>query len=214
MTHATNLTAARPAVLLVPGWSDSDRVLRPLARRLHAEGWPPSHVRALGFHQRFGGNIEHASEVAAAVDALCAAADGARVAIVAHSMGGLAVRWYLTRLGGARHVHTVVFLATPHHGTWAAWLGFGPGAREMRPGSPFLELLNATPWPDSVRAHCFRTPLDLRIFPPASALLAGAASRVIRAPTHPGMLRSRRVFHALLEVLDPDRGATRPRDRL
>ncbi|HSJ15671.1 MAG TPA: alpha/beta fold hydrolase [Longimicrobiales bacterium] len=201
MNRAATMPAAPPAVLLVPGWSDSERALRPLARRLRAAGWPPSHVRTLGFRRRFGGNVEHAEEIAAAVDALRAAARCPRVALVAHSMGGLAARWYLTRLGGAAHVHTAIFLATPHHGTYAAWLGFGPGAREMRPGSEFLQRLNATPWPDTVRAHCFRTPLDLRIFPPASALLDGATARVIRAPTHPGMLRSRPVFRALLEAL-------------
>lgn len=196
------MTRSHPAVLLVPGWSDSARRLRHLARFLREQGWPDTHVQALGFRRTFGSNVEHAHELAHAVESLAAASGEARIAVVAHSMGGLALRWYLTELHGGERVHTAVFMATPHRGTWAAWLGLGAGAREMRPGSTFLTRLNATSLPDSIRTHCFRTPLDTRIFPPASALLDGASVRVIRAPTHPGMLRSRRVFRAVVEVLD------------
>ena len=191
-----------PAVLLVPGWSDRKTVLRPLERHLLAAGWPRTHVRALGFRDRFGGNVEHAHEIADAVDALRADTRSEHVAVVAHSMGGLALRWYLTRLDGARRVRQAIFLATPHQGTWLAWLALGAGARDMRPGSVFLRELNAFALPDSVTATCVRTPLDFRVFPPASALLAGTAATVVRSSTHPGLLRSRRVFHVVQTVLE------------
>ena len=190
-----------PAVLLVPGWSDRKRVLRPLEKHLLASGWPRSHVRAMGFRDRFAGNVEHAHEIADAVDELCADARTARVAVVAHSMGGLALRWYLTRLDGQHRVERAIFLATPHRGTWLAWLGLGQGARDMRPGSIFLRELNAFPMPAGVRTTCVRTPLDLRIFPPASTLLDGAAAAVVRSPSHPGMLRNRKVFRLVVDTL-------------
>lgn len=194
--------APMPAVLLVPGWSDRRTVLRPLERHLLAAGWPRTHVRTVGFRDRFGGNIEHAHELADAVDALCADARVGEVAVVAHSMGGLALRWYLARLDGARRVRRAVFMGTPHQGTWLAWLALGRGARDMRPGSVFLRELNASPLPDTVQATCIRSPMDLRIFPPASALLAGATSTVVRSPSHPGMLRSPKVFRVVQAVLE------------
>ena len=36
-----------------------------------------------------------------------------RVHIVGHSLGGLAARYYVSRLGGDAHVHTLVTLGTP-----------------------------------------------------------------------------------------------------
>lgn len=190
-----------PAVLLVPGWSDRKTVLRPLERHLLRAGWPRSHVRSVGFRDRFGGNIEHAHEIADAVETLCAETRSEQVAVVAHSMGGLALRWYLTRLDGAARVARAVFVGTPHQGTWLAWLALGAGAREMRPGSIFLRELNAFPVPETVRTTCIRTPLDTRVFPPASALLEGAATHVVRSPTHPGLLRSPKVFRAVVDAL-------------
>lgn len=195
------MSADYPAVLLVPGWSDRERVLRPLQHHLLAAGWPDTHVLPLGFRHRFGSNLEHAHEIAAAAEALAAAAAVPRITVVAHSMGGLALRWYLTRMNGDTRVERAFFLATPHHGTWLAWLAFGAGAREMRPGSRFLQDLNARTLPPQVHAHCIRTPLDLRIFPPASALLDGALATVVRAPTHPGLLRSRKVFRIITQTL-------------
>ena len=56
--------SARPAVLLVPGWSDTSRVLRPCREYLIGEGWPDSHVVALSFRDRYGSNLEHAREIA------------------------------------------------------------------------------------------------------------------------------------------------------
>ena len=46
-------SAARPPVLLVPGWSDRARALKRLRAFLLAEGWPVVHV--LDFADRFGG---------------------------------------------------------------------------------------------------------------------------------------------------------------
>ena len=196
----------RPPVLVVPGWSDTDRQLRAIRRFLLECGWPDGQVSCLSFRDRFGSNIEHSAEIADAVARLSRDTGRKEVAVVAHSMGGLALRHHLTN--GGTSVHTAIFVGTPHYGTWAAWLAWGRGGAEMRPGSAFLQQLNRTPLPSHVRAFCLRTPIDTRVLPGRSAWLEGTVCRTVRTPTHPGMLRHRRTLTLIRDILlDPARHA-------
>lgn len=177
-----------PPTLLVPGWSDGARALLRARDFLLAAGWPPSHVACVDFRDRYGSNVEHAEEIAAAIEALARGAGEPAVAVVAHSMGGLALRRYLA-VAARPPVRTAVFVGTPHRGTWAAWFAWGRGGTEMRPGSAFLRELNARPLPPTVRAVCIATPIDTRVLPGSSALLDGVEHHRARLPTHPRMLR-------------------------
>jgi triacylglycerol lipase len=187
-----------PAVLLVPGYSDTAERLLPCRDFLLRSGWPDAHVHAVGFRRPYGSNVEHAAEIARAVAALQDRTGVERVAVVAHSMGGLGLRVFLAQ-GGAAAVETAVFVATPHRGTWLAWLGWGDGAREMRPGSRFLRGLG--PIPPGVRAVCIRTPAEFRVVPGSSTLLDGVECCTVRAPTHPRMMRHRRTLELIRGVL-------------
>ena len=186
----------------MPGWSDRARRLRWLHSDLLAHGWPASHVAALEFRDRYGGNIDHAAEIAASARALIASTGSPRLDIVAHSMGGLAVRYYLHFGDGARDVRRVAFTATPHAGTWAAYLAWGAGGADMRPGSPFLRRLASLPAvPPGVQALCLHTPAETRVFPHKSALLPDVRCQRVWSVSHPRMLRSRRVFAAIRAFL-------------
>jgi triacylglycerol lipase len=178
-----------PPTLLAPGWSDTAAVLEPARRFLVEAGWPEDRLACINFRRRYGSNREHAEELAAAVEELRARARSERVAVVAHSMGGLALRYYLTQLGGHAAVHTAVFVATPHRGTWLAWLAWGAGGGEMRPRSRFLRELEKRPLPAGVRAVCISTLADLRVIPGSSTRLEGAECHRVRLPGHAGMLR-------------------------
>ncbi|HEX6133647.1 MAG TPA: hypothetical protein VFZ24_06785 [Longimicrobiales bacterium] len=197
------MIASAPPVLLVPGWSDTARVLRPCRDYLVSAGWPETRIRCLSFRERHGSNIDHATEIASAVSALSRALGGSPVAVVAHSMGGLALRYFLGS-GGADAVRTAIFAATPHRGTWAAWLAWGRGGAEMRPGSDFLQQLNAMPLPAGVRAVCLRTPFDTRVVPGGSAWLEGASCLTVRLPTHRRMLRHRATLDLIRDLLLED----------
>jgi pimeloyl-ACP methyl ester carboxylesterase len=195
---------ARRPVLLVPGWSDTARVLRRCRADLVSAGWPDEQVRALSFRDRYGSNIEHAGEIEHAAATLARAAGTDRIAVVAHSMGGLALRRFLLD-GGDAVVDTAIFVGTPHRGTWVAWLAWGRGGAEMRPGSAFLRGLNAAPLPTSVRAICLRTPIDTRILPGSSAFLPDADCHTVRLPTHPGMLRHGPTLRLIRDLLLDER---------
>jgi triacylglycerol lipase len=152
------------------------------------------------FAEPCGSNRQHADEIAAAVEDLATASGASSIAVVAHSMGGLALRWYLSQ-GGAARVATAVFVGTPHRGTWSAWLAWGAGAAEMRPGSTFLRELNAAPVPAAVRTCCVRTPIDTHVVPSTSAFLAGAECYTVRLPIHQRMLRHRGTLELICSLL-------------
>ncbi len=69
--------------------------------------------------------------------------ESARFSIIGFSMGGLVARSYLRQFGDPARVATFISIASPHHGTWLAWLDGNPGVRDMRPGSAFLSAIDA-----------------------------------------------------------------------
>lgn len=188
-------------VLLVPGWSDNASALAALRARLIDAGWRADHTAALSFEDEVGSNRDHASEIADAVQALRAATGAERVDVVAHSMGGLATRAFLAGAEGAG-VRRVVFLATPHEGTVTAFFGWGEGAREMQPGSRFLEELAARrPVPEGVAALTIRTTVDVHVVPLESATLPGVPDLRVCCPTHAGLLDDDETFARVREFL-------------
>lgn len=184
----------------MPGWRDPHSVLEPLAAHLVSCGWPAAHVHIVRFRDPLGSNVEHALEIERAVARLRHVSGRSEIALVAHSMGGLAARWYLGH-NADEGIRTVVFLATPHRGTWLAWLGWGPGAAEMRPQSPFLRELQTVALPPGVRAVSFRAPFDTRLMPSGSAWIDDAERRTLPAAGHRRILRHPRVFEEIARVL-------------
>lgn len=183
-------------VLLVPGWSDGPAELAPLRARFLEAGWDSAAVAVVEFRDPVGSNREHAREIAVAAAGLRAATGAPRIDVVAHSMGGLALRYHLRhRPSPEIDIRRVVFLATPHFGTYASVVAWGEGAREMVPGSDFLlTLMEGRPLPPEVDALTIRTPLDLHILPPESAVIPGVPDLQVCCPTHAGLLDDPDVF--------------------
>jgi triacylglycerol lipase len=137
---------------------------------------------------------------------------GKLIDLVGFSMGGLVVRYYLQPLGGSERVQRFIAISSPHHGTWTVFLRGNPGARQMRPGSDFLQDLNRDAAVlNRIQLTTIRTPFDLMIIPSSSSELAAARSIRVNVPAHPLMVRDRRVLewvHRLL-VAEPEATATR-----
>lgn len=187
-------------VLLVPGWFDSARDMAALRIRLVAAGWPDDYVVAVDFADPTGSNLVHAAELARALHSLRERTGAPQVDVVAHSMGGLATRLLL--LSEPRSVRRVVFLASPHRGTYSAYLAWGDGADEMQPGSALLRGLARTrAIPQGVDALTVRTPLDTHILPGENALLPGVRDVSICCPSHAGLLRDAEVFRVVRRFL-------------
>lgn len=126
----------------------------------------------------------------------------AKFHIVAHSMGGLVSRYYLQELGGHEHCHTLITLATPHHGTKAAYLYPGKGAEQMRPNSSFLMQLEASSYRlEHVRLLSYRTPLDLIILPSTSSHWEIAENHRVWALAHPLVMHMPSVRQNIMQVI-------------
>jgi triacylglycerol esterase/lipase EstA (alpha/beta hydrolase family) len=82
-----------------------------------------------------------AAQLAKKIDYIRRATGASRVAIVAHSMGGLVARAYLRRYG-AQSVSTLITIGAPHHGSVHAWLFAGACLAQLRPGNRWLRELN------------------------------------------------------------------------
>jgi pimeloyl-ACP methyl ester carboxylesterase len=111
------------------------------------------------------------------------------VDVVAHSMGGLALRRLLLHLGPTS-VRRAVFLGTPHRGAYLAYLAWGDGGHEMRPRSHFIRSVGA---PLPVPNLSVYSPVDTHVLPPSSAV-TGEAERVRVWCSHRGMARHAGAF--------------------
>lgn len=124
-------------VLLVHGYVCNRGIWYPFARWLAARGHP---VDSVNLEPVFGTIDDYVPIVADGVRRLRERTGRARVAIVAHSMGGVVARAYLAREGAAS-VCGVVTLGSPHAGTWFARWGHGVNVGQMIPGCEWLSAL-------------------------------------------------------------------------
>lgn len=127
----------RTPVLLVHGYVCNRGIWWPFARWLAARGHA---VESVNLEPVFGSIDDYVPVIAAGIERLRARTGAARVALVAHSMGGLAARAYMAARG-ADSLTAVVTLGTPHRGTWMARYGLGRNVSQMRLDSDWLQAL-------------------------------------------------------------------------
>jgi triacylglycerol esterase/lipase EstA (alpha/beta hydrolase family) len=147
-----------------------------------------------------------------AIDDLLASArasglGASRVAIVAHSMGGLVTRSALAHLDASR-IGPVITLGTPHHGTHTARFASIPSVVQMRRDSPWLAEL-ATHEP-SIEDRSFTTVFSYHddiVYPQTTGALAGTRQIAIGGCGHVALLYDRRVRTIVFECLATDAAA-------
>jgi triacylglycerol lipase len=126
----------------------------------------------------------------------------APLTIVGFSLGCIVARYYLQQLGGYRRTRAFFALAGPHRGTWTAYGYLGQGARDLRPGSTLLRLLDSScPCLSCVALHAYWTPFDLMIVPATSARWREASNLRVLTPLHRFLPTSRRVQRDILRHL-------------
>jgi pimeloyl-ACP methyl ester carboxylesterase len=190
---------ARMPVLLVHGYFCNHGIWYPFARWLAARGHA---VDAVDLEPVFGPLDGGAAIVAAGVERLRARTGAARVAVVAHSMGGLAVRTFLAAHGHDA-VAAVVTLGTPHRGTWLARFGRAANVVQMRPDCDWLCALAAR---ESAAARALFTVVishhDNIVVPAAIQTLDGARTIEVVGRGHVELAYDRAVWAHAAAAID------------
>lgn len=172
----------RRGVLLLHGFRCNRGLWQSWTRRLDEEGVP--HV-ALSLSPPFASIDAYADAIEAAVHSL-EAATGLAPVVVAHSMGGLALRaWRRATQSPPARLHHVFTLGTPHAGTLMAQLSGAINARQMRARSEWLQALAETESPGWWRQFtCIYSCCDQVVCPSVLAVLPEARTLVVPAAGH------------------------------
>ncbi len=146
-------------VLLIQGFGSTRRCFHILEKRLRIDGYDVFTIRIGGWFGTM--NTRGVSDVAVDIlnklESLRERFQFGKIAIIGHSKGGIIGRYLITCLDGARHVHTLITLGSPHKGHRpASILRFTPvgllskGLRQLRPKSKVIRRMRDTPIPKSV----------------------------------------------------------------
>jgi pimeloyl-ACP methyl ester carboxylesterase len=124
-------------VVLVHGALATAGAWRPLRERLMHEG-----VHSASFTYRPSAGVVTISDGIARI--LNRLPSGVRICLVGHSLGGLAVRWFVQEAGGDPRIAGTVTVAAPFGGARGASLFPGQAGRDMSRGSFVLDRLFAS----------------------------------------------------------------------
>ena len=195
----------RRPLLLVHGVGVNDGVWFALRRKLSRRGLGP--VYTINYGPPLAG-IEHfAGQLAARIEAICAVTGAERVALIAHSMGGLVARAYLRRFGAAR-VEQLITIGTPHHGSMLARTFAGRCLAQMRPGNRWLADINrdeSAPPPVPITSIWSRH--DSMVAPQASAELRCARNVPLVGIGHNALLNHPDVIDEVARAIASARDA-------
>jgi triacylglycerol lipase len=130
-------------------------------------------------------------------------ATGMAPIMVGHSMGGLAIRAWLSQTTSNKtnnqqspRAHRVITLGTPHHGTWLAKFSMTVNGAQMRRGSPWIKSLELSEKTQSLPDFvCFFSNCDNIVYPVSAAKLEAADNRLVQSVGHVAMVHNPEVIN-------------------
>jgi len=167
--------------------------------------WGWSHMKAINLRGKFRSIHEFARILAEEVEKVLAESQSDQVDLVGQSMGGLVIRSYLTENSARAKIRRVVTLGSPHGGSKLAVLGLGQAAKEMIPGSAFLESLNqGVQIPESGRFYAIHTIVDNMVLPNESTKLTwdGVENLETRIVNHVGLVFCKHTARLVKDCLE------------
>ncbi len=180
--HLPADSKGRQGVLLVHGFVCNRGFWNTWMPRLRAAGVP--HV-AVSMGPPFADIAVQAQGLQQAWQRLVDAT-GAPPLLVGHSMGGLAIRhWLSCQPDDVALEHEVITIGTPHHGTALAVMAQSPAAMQMQLLSPFLTGLAAGE--SAARRSqftCYWSVCDNIVFPASTATLPAARNIAVHGRAH------------------------------
>ena len=195
---AATAGAALVPVVLVHGYVCNHRIWDDTIAALRAHGHP---VLAVDLEPLFTSIETYVPTVDAAVVELCRQTGAHQVALLGHSMGGLAIRAWM-RAHGTQQVAKVLTLGTPHAGTRIARRTRTPNGRQMTWRSKWLTRLAAQE-SAATRAlmHVAITAQDNIVYPQREQVLPGVETTVFEGMGHLQMCLEKPVIDWVLAQL-------------
>jgi pimeloyl-ACP methyl ester carboxylesterase len=198
-----DVEAAGTPIILIHGVIDNRSIFTLLRRSLRGRGFGRTY--ALNYSPFTDDIAVVAKRLGSLIDDVCEQTGYERVHIIGHSMGGLVARYYVQKLGGDRHVHTVCTLGTPHCGTWPAQYVPWPVIRQMRPTGDIIEALREPAPGCRTRFIAIWSDLDQLVIPKRNARIEHddlrARNVFIRGVGHMSLPVDRRVVHEISTAL-------------
>lgn len=133
--------AIKIPVLLIHGYGCNRGMWRHFAQGLADNGHPNE---AINLEPVLGSIDDYVKDIEAGVTSLLQRTGAQQVALVAHSMGGLASRAFMSQstLIQNNRIAKIITLGTPHQGTVLAIAGQGTNTKQMRRKSIWLKKLS------------------------------------------------------------------------
>ncbi len=186
-------------VLLVHGVLCNAGVWHPFAQWAGRKGIGP--IYALSYGPPLASIELFAEQVAAKIDRILEETRAKRVVVIAHSMGGLVMRAYFRRYGGAK-VAKLVTVGAPHEGSVHAWMAAGTSLAQIRPRNAWLAALGAPDGPDIPPIVSIWSWHDSMVAPQTSSRIAYGDNIVLGGVAHNALLRDPQVFGYLAEEIE------------
>lgn len=152
------------------------------------------------------GSIRSYSEaIHEAIDELLVATGAPQVKIIAHSMGGVAVRYHATEYGHHR-IAGMITVGSPHYGTALSTLGIGKNVKQMAWGSYFLKTLREHPTDREFQQKTWSlwSPQDNIVCPPVSSKLEFGKNTAVPGCGHVALLNDSTTEDLILNWLAED----------
>ena len=185
-------------VVLVHGYLCNHKVWDRMAEQLRQAGHP---VLAVDLEPLFTSIDRYAPIIEETATELCRQTGVDQVALVGHSMGGLAIRAWM-RSCGTQRVARIVTLGTPHQGTRIDPHPKTPNGQQMFWHSDWLKALETSETPETRRLmHLALTPQDSIVYPQREQLLEGAPVMIFEGLGHLELSQNRAVGDWVLSQL-------------
>ncbi len=185
-------------VVLVHGYLCNHKVWDKMAEQLRQAGHP---VLAVDLEPLFTSIDRYAPIIEETASELCRQTGVDQVALVGHSMGGLAIRAWM-RSCGTQRVARIVTLGTPHQGTRIDPHPKTPNGQQMFWHSDWLKALETSETPETRRLmHLALTPQDSIVYPQRAQLLEGAPVMIFEGLGHLELSQNRAVGDWVLSQL-------------
>ncbi len=205
--HPKKASNQRP-VLLVHGIVHNPSAFYKLRKKMDEHGW--QNVYTVNYSTHHGSLMKMVEILSKRVNEIIRQTGKKQIDIVAHSMGGLVARYFMTIGEGRGKVKNLVTLGTPHLGTemsiFLRGINLGSLDSDLRAGSYLVKTLIDHALPRGSKVISLYTPYDILVWPRKNCIAKGAPKTSFenvefKNVGHMGLLYSDQVLETVIGKL-------------